>query len=64
MIISNNIRKIENGYIVQLRWPYGEEVFCSNLFEIFEHIARASDDRNKDAVIAALQEALKESEGK
>lgn len=61
MIISNNIRKIENGYIIQLRWPYGDEVFCKTLFEMFEHIARASDENEKDAIIAALQKAESEA---
>lgn len=62
MMDIGKLRKIENGYIVNLRWPYGDEVYCSNLWNVFINITEASDEKGKDKIIAALQAAMEESE--
>lgn len=48
LIICKEIRHVKNGYIVELRYPYGDEpggygeVVCKTLEEVFE-LLKTSD---------------------
>ena len=47
LVICREIRHVQGGYIVHLRWPYGPdvggygEVICETLEEVFDELRKA-----------------------
>jgi len=46
LILCQEIRRVQGGYIVEIRWPYGPEmpygeVVCRTLEEVFELLKSA-----------------------
>ena len=47
LLICRQIRHVQGGYIVELRWPYGPdvggygEVICETLDEVFDLLRKA-----------------------
>lgn len=49
LVICREIRRVKNGYIIELRWPYGNEpsgygeVLCLTWDEVLKELSRAKD---------------------
>lgn len=49
MVVCKEIRKVGNGYIVEIRWPYGpdaagcSEVVCRTWQEVIELLTKAAN---------------------
>ena len=53
MIICMMVKKVEGGYIVEARWPYGNdpsgygEVICRNFDEVVDLLKKCADEELK-----------------
>ncbi len=52
MVICQEIRKVKNGYILDLRWPFGGEpmgygeVICTDWGKVIELLTRAANEED------------------
>lgn len=55
MIVCREIRKVKGGYVVEVRWPYGDnpsgfgEVICRDFAEVVELLRKASTEDTSPA---------------